>query len=67
LTAEIEQHDSQLNSEPSVRLEQVYRSLLRIVACLESEVYSESYQRQTAERELDDPADPASDETTPQG
>jgi hypothetical protein len=64
LTAEIEQHDPQLNNEPSVRLEQVYRSLLRIVAQFGETAYTDVQLRQTAEVVLDDLADPASEEFT---
>jgi len=46
---------------------QVCRQLLKIVAQLETSCYSENDKRQTVERELDDPADPASEVTTVQG
>ncbi len=41
--------------------------LIRIVARLETAPYTDENKRQTAERELDDLADPASDNSTPQG
>jgi len=58
--------DSLSPAEP-INLVDVCRHILRIVARLESTSYTESTLRQTAEVELDDPADPASDEPTPQG
>jgi hypothetical protein len=61
------QVESQLNSQHGVNLEKVYRSLLKIVAHLDESQYTESHFRQTAERELDDPADPASEATTSPG
>ena len=45
----------------------ICRTLLRIVASLEESAYTENQLRQTAEQELDDLADPASAEDTPQG
>jgi len=53
-------------AEP-INLVDVCRHILRIVARLESSLYTDSTLRQTAEVELDDPADPASDGSTPQG
>jgi len=67
LTAELQENSNQLNSEPSVNLEMIYRSLLRIVARFEESTYTDSQLRQTTERELDDLADPASDNDTSQG
>jgi len=58
--------DSLSPAEP-INLVDVCRHILRIVARLESASYTESTLRQTAEVELDDPADPASDNDTPQG
>lgn len=59
----------QLNNEQGMNLESVYRSLLRIVARLDENEYTESNSllRQTTEVVLDDLADPASDVTTSQG
>lgn len=59
----------QLNNEQSMNLESVYRSLLRIVARLDENEYTEnnSLLRQTTEVVLDDLADPASDRDTSQG
>jgi hypothetical protein len=51
----------------SVNLEMVYRSLLRIIACLDETQYTQGMLRQTTEVELDDLADPASDTNTSQG
>jgi hypothetical protein len=45
----------------------VYCSLLRIIAHLEENQYTESMLRQTTEVELDDLADPASGISTTQG
>jgi len=67
LTAELQENSNQLNSEPSVNLEMIYRSLLRIVARFEESTYTDTQLRQTTERELDDLADPASDNDTSQG
>jgi len=67
LTAELQENSNQLNSEPSVNLEMIYRSLLRIVARFEESTYTDTQLRQTAERKLDDLADPASAENTSQG
>jgi hypothetical protein len=59
----------QLNTEQGMNLVSVYRSLLRIVARLDENEYTEdnSLLRQTTEVELDDLADPASDVGTSQG
>jgi len=59
----------QLNNEQGMNLVSVYRSLLRIVARLDENEYTESNSllRQTTEVELDDLADPASDVGTSQG
>lgn len=50
-----------------INLVDVSRHILRIVARLETTPYTDPIERQTVERQLDDPADPASDESTPQG
>lgn len=44
----------------------ICRTLLRIVASLEESAYTDDQLRQTAEQQLDDLADPASDEDTSQ-
>jgi hypothetical protein len=71
LKAEPTAHEAtpQLNNEQGMNLESVYRSLLRIVARLDENEYTESNSllRQTTEVVLDDLADPASDVTTSQG
>jgi len=61
--------DQRVSPSPAepVNLVDVCRHLLRIVARLESSLYTDPTLRQTAEVELDDPADPASDVSTPQG
>jgi len=58
--------DSLSPAEP-INLVDVCRHILRIVARLETASYTDSTLRQTAEVELDDPADPASDGDSPQG
>jgi hypothetical protein len=57
------------NEADGINLLSVYRSMLRIVARLGENEYTESNSllRQTTERELDDLADPASDGSTMQG
>ena len=63
-------HNEQQNNEKEgINLVAVYRTLLRIVAKLEKSEYTEnnSFLRQTAERELDELANPASDVNTPPG
>lgn len=57
----------QSNTQRGVNLVTVYRSLLNIVAHLDERQYTEGDLRQTAERELDDPANPASEIATSQG
>ncbi|MCI0550386.1 MAG: hypothetical protein L0287_05490 [Anaerolineae bacterium] len=59
----------QLNTEQGMNLEAVYRSLLRIVARLDENEYTESNSllRQTEVRKHSDLADPASDGGTSQG
>ena len=56
------------NAEP-INLLGVYRSLLRIVARLEDQEYTDlqANSRQTAGYQPDDPADPASGSDTSQG
>ncbi|MBK8030434.1 MAG: hypothetical protein IPK17_13210 [Chloroflexi bacterium] len=71
MKAEPTSHEAtlQLNNEQGMNLESVYRSLLRIVARLDENEYTEgnSLLRQTTEVVLDDLADPASDVGTSQG
>ena len=67
LKAESREQADQLNSQPGVNLEMIYRSLLKIVARWNETPYTEDRLRQTAERQPDDLADPASDEATSQG
>jgi len=71
LKAEPTAHEAtaQLNNQQGMNLESVYRSLLRIVARLDENEYTESNSllRQTTEAVLDDLADPASDVSTSQG
>jgi hypothetical protein len=67
LKAETREQDDQLNSQPSVNLESIYRSLLKIVARWGETPYTEERLRQTAERQPDDLADPASEMDTSQG
>ena len=61
-----DQRDSLPVAEP-VNFVDVCRHILWIVARLESKPYTESTLCQTAELELDDPANPASDVNTTQG
>jgi hypothetical protein len=71
LKAEPISHEAtpQLNNEQGMNLENVYRSLLRIVARLDENEYTESNSllRQTEVVEHSNLADPASDVTTSQG
>jgi len=67
LKADIREQEDQLNNQPGVNLETVYRSLLKIVARLGETPYTDTMLRQNAERELDDLADPASEIDTTQG
>ena len=64
MKAETREQDDQLNNQPGVNLKTVYRSLLKIVAQIGETAYTDSMLRQTAEVELDDPADPASEADT---
>ena len=67
LKAEHREQADQLNSQPGVNLEMIYRSLLKIVARWNETPYTEDRLRQTAERQPDDLADPASAMDTSQG
>jgi hypothetical protein len=53
--------------QEGINLESVYRSLLKIVACLEENQYTEKISCQTEVRQHPDLADPASERNTPQG
>ncbi|MCU0466464.1 MAG: hypothetical protein MUF38_18085 [Anaerolineae bacterium] len=55
--------------EPTNNIDDIALShiVMRIVARLETAPYTDENKRQTAERELDDLADPASDTNTVQG
>ena len=56
-----------LDAAEPINLVDVCRHILRIVARLETQSYTDDIERQTDEWGLDDLADPASDFTTPQG
>lgn len=62
-----ELRDTPLPTEERINLVDVFRQIMRIVARLETQSYTDDIERQTAEWGLDDPADPASDDSTPQG
>jgi hypothetical protein len=64
--------DQEKQAGDSINLENISRILLRIVAQLPKNEYSEpksngQYRRQVEERELNDLLDPTSAEDTPQG
>ena len=59
--------NEQLNIQSGIDLKSVCRSLLKIVARLEGNEYTEGMLRQTDERELDDLANPAGATNTSQG
>ena len=54
-------------TEERINLVDVCRQIMRIVARLETQSYTDDIERQTAEWGLNDLADPASDNDTPQG
>ena len=56
-----------MNTQSGVDLKSVCRSLLKIVARLEENQYTEGMLRQTVEQELDDLANPAGAGNTSQG
>ena len=62
-----ELRDTPSASEERINLVDVCRQIMRIVARLETQSYTDHIERQTAERQPDDLADPASDVTTSQG
>ena len=67
LKVKIQEQNEQLNTQSGVDLKSVCRSLMKIVARLEENQYTEGTLRQTAEQELDDLANPASGTSTSQG
>lgn len=67
LTSETQEKEIQPHSEQRINLETVYRALLKIVARFDETTYTDSQLRQTAEQQLDDLADPASEMNTSQG
>ncbi len=62
-----EVRDTPPPSEERINLVDVCRQIMRIVARLETQSYTDDIECQTAEWGLDDPADPASANDTPQG
>ncbi len=62
-----ELRDTPPPSEERINLVDVCRQIMRIVARLETQSYTDHIERQTAEWGLDDPAHPASADDTPQG
>lgn len=54
-------------TEERINLVDVCRQIMRIVARLETQSYTDDIERQTAEWGLNDLADPASDDDTAQG
>jgi len=67
LKSKTQEQNEQLNTQSGVDLKSVCRSLLKIVARLEENQYTEGMLRQTAESELDDLANPAGAGHTSQG
>ena len=62
-----ELRDTPLLAEERINLVNVCRQIMRIVARLETESYTDSIERRTEVVEHPDPADPASDRDTAQG
>ena len=62
-----ELRDTPLLAEERINLVNVCRQIMRIVARLETESYTDSIERRTEVVEHPDPADPASDRGTSQG
>lgn len=64
-------HDELRDTPPAtverINLVDVCRQIMRIVARLETQSYTDDIERQTAEWGLNDLADPASDSDSPQG
>ena len=54
-------------NEERINLVNVCRQIMRIVARLETQSYTDDIERQTEEWGLNDLADPASDDSTAQG
>jgi hypothetical protein len=67
LKVRTQEQNEQLNTQSGVDLKSVCRSLLKIVARLEENQYTEGMLRQTVEQELDDLANPAGAGNTSQG
>ena len=67
LKVKTQEQNEQLNTQSGVDLKSVCRSLLKIVARLEENQYTEGMLRQTVEQELDDLANPAGAGNTSQG
>lgn len=67
LKVKTQDQSEQLNTQSGIDLKSVCRSLLKIVARLEGNEYTEGMLRQTAEHELDDLANPAGAGNTSQG
>ena len=67
LKVKTQEQNEQLNTRSGIDLKSVCRSLLKIVARLEGNEYTEGMLRQTAEDELDDLANPAGAGNTSQG
>lgn len=62
-----ELRDTPPATEERINLVDVCRQIMRIVARLETQSYTDDIERQTDEWGLDDLADPASDRDTAQG
>ena len=62
-----ELRDTPPATEERINLVDVCRQIMRIVARLETQSYTDDIERQTAEWGLNDLADPASDSDSPQG
>ena len=62
-----ELRDTPPEAEERINLVDVCRQIMRIVARLETQSYTDDIERQTAEWGLNDLADPASDSDSPQG
>jgi hypothetical protein len=62
-----ELHDTSPPTEDRINLVDVCRQIMRIVARLETQSYTDDIERRTEVVVHPDPADPASDDSTPQG
>jgi hypothetical protein len=67
LKVKTQEQNEQLNTQSGIDLKSVCRSLLKIVARLEGNEYTEGMLRQTDEGQLDDLANPAGAGHTSQG